>query len=101
MLYTFPDDNIKAYLQFFRTEFPRDSITPKMHIVECHVVPWLRQWHAGLGVMGEQGGESLHVQLNNIRRDLRGFSDDLAVLLNAVKSQWIQSCPATYAKHAK
>ncbi|XP_071490789.1 uncharacterized protein [Diadema antillarum] len=95
------EDNIKGFFTCFRTDFHGESTTPKLHIMEMHVVPWLRRWHAGLGVMGEQGGESVHVQLNTIMRDLRGFTNDLTILEHAVKAQWIQSSPHMYAKHAK
>ena len=49
--------------------------------------------------MGEQGGEAMHVHLNNIRADLRGFSDELKMHLNSVKAQWAYSNPLSYHKN--
>ena len=32
----------------------------KMHMLEEHVIPFLRKWYFPLGFVGEQGGESIH-----------------------------------------
>ena len=37
-------------------------------MLEDHVVPFLRQWRVGLGVMGEQGAESIHARFNTLQR---------------------------------
>ena len=31
-----------------------------MHFLEDHAVPWIKKWRTGFGVLGEQGGESIH-----------------------------------------
>ncbi|XP_030828702.1 uncharacterized protein LOC105439624 isoform X2 [Strongylocentrotus purpuratus] len=90
------ESNIKDYLHFFRTNFPTESVPPKMHLLEEHIVPWLRRWRATMGTMGEQGGESVHAQINNIKRDLRGYNNDLDLLLRSVRGQWLASNPQTY-----
>ncbi|XP_071509575.1 uncharacterized protein [Diadema antillarum] len=92
------ENDIKAYTTFFRANFPSESTPPKLHLLEEHVVPWLRKWGASPGMMGEQGGESVHAQLNNIERDLRGFSNDLDILLRSIKGQWLACNPVAYAK---
>ena len=83
------DESVKEYLSFFRTNFPSESITPKLHIVEDHIIPWFQLWGAGLGLMGEQGGEGMHSHLNNIRSNLRRFSltDELQLHLRSVEEQ--------------
>ena len=40
------------------------TITPKLHMLEEHVCPFLRQWHMGLGFYGEQGIEGIHSECN-------------------------------------
>ena len=35
------------------------TVIPKMHMPEKHVVDWLDEWQVGLGLMGEQGAESI------------------------------------------
>ena len=52
--------DIVSFLSFLRDNWPEVRITPKLHILEDHVASFLRQWHAGCGFYGEQGGESLH-----------------------------------------
>ena len=51
---------IEVFMAYYRTSFSdlSVSITPKLHMLEEHVVPWMKQWGFGLGFMGEQGGES-------------------------------------------
>ena len=47
---------------FFRENWPDVKITPKLHIVEKHVVDFIAKWEAALGYYGEEGAESLWVQ---------------------------------------
>lgn len=55
-------------MSFYRTTFPHASVTPKMHLLEDHMVVWLRKWKVGFGTMGEQGAESIHANFNGIER---------------------------------
>ncbi|XP_072176962.1 uncharacterized protein [Diadema setosum] len=95
------DGNIKAYMTFCRHTFPNETVTPKQHLLEEHVVPFLSQWKAPAGLLGEQGGEAVHSQLNNILDDLRGYHDALKRQLQCVKNQWVVSSPQTYNKFSK
>lgn len=63
------DENIKDFMSFYRATFPHASVIPKMHMMEEHMVPWLRKHHLGFGTMGEQGAESIHASFNGIERD--------------------------------
>ena len=55
-------------MSFYRQSFPEATVLPKMHMLEGHVIPWLRKWHVGFGMMGEQGAESIHKYFNNLGR---------------------------------
>ena len=55
-------------MKFFRSTWPNESITPKMHMLENHMGVFLSTWGVGLGLYGEQGGESIHAEFNNIGR---------------------------------
>lgn len=55
-------------MSFYRQNFPEATVLPKMHMLEEHVIPWLREWHVGFGLMGEQGAESIHKFFNNLGR---------------------------------
>ena len=59
----------------YRESFPRATVLPKMHMLEEHVVPWLRRWKVGFGIMGEQGAESIHAYFNNLARTYKGIPD--------------------------
>ena len=48
-LYIHTDTKIQKFMAFYRRNFPEASVLPKMHMLEAHVVPWLRQWGVGLG----------------------------------------------------
>lgn len=98
IVYLPTDKDIKDYMLFYRQNFPTESVTPKQHLLQFHVIPWFRDWGASLGMMGEQGGESVHCQLNNISRDLRGYNNDLKLNVQCVKNQWILSSPSNYNK---
>ena len=46
--------------------FPNESITPKLHLLEHHVVPFIKKWGYGIGLYGEQGIESVHQSFNKL-----------------------------------
>nr|XP_058961399.1 uncharacterized protein LOC131788329 [Pocillopora verrucosa] len=58
------EEDITNFLQFLREKFPDTTITPKLHMLEEHVCPFLRQWHMGLRFYGEQGIEGIHSEFN-------------------------------------
>ena len=57
---TISESYIKEFMSFHWTHFPAATVTPKMHMLEEHTVPFLRRWHIRFGFMGEQGAESIH-----------------------------------------
>ena len=56
------EESICQYMLFYRTHFRR--VLPKMHMLEDHVLPWIRRWGTGMALHGEQGGESIHAEFN-------------------------------------
>ncbi|XP_071944865.1 uncharacterized protein [Antedon mediterranea] len=88
--------NISSYLSFFRENF-EETEPPKMHLLEHHVCSWIAEWGLGLGFHGEQGGESMHAQLNTIMRDIRGTTDRVQILQSAMKSHWVKTSPRMLA----
>ncbi len=58
------------YWQFYdvyRDTFPNATITPKLHMLEDHTIPFLKKWGVGLGFLGERGAESIHARFNTLR----------------------------------
>ena len=52
---------------FLRSNWPLENISPKLHMLEDHMTPFLRRWHVGFGFYGEQGGESIHHQFKDMK----------------------------------
>ena len=42
-------------MECWRQNFPNETVIPKMHMMEDHLVPFLRKWKLGCGFYGEQG----------------------------------------------
>ena len=53
-------DNIKTFLSYYCSQFSSSTVTPKLHMLEELVVPWVQKWRVGIGLLGEQGAESIH-----------------------------------------
>eukprot|EP00731_Ephydatia_muelleri_P014578 Em0008g298a len=66
------EDSIGAFMAFYRKNFATHSVLPKMHFLEVHVVPYLKQWHMGFEFLGEQGVESIHHYFNDLERTYCG-----------------------------
>ena len=55
------------FMHYYRDVFPEASITPKLHILEDHMVTFLRNWRVGGNLLGEQGAESVHKVYNQLK----------------------------------
>lgn len=60
LLLIFTEVDIDKFLSLYRDSFPHATITPKLHMLEDHVIPFLTKWGVGLGFLGEHGAESIH-----------------------------------------
>ena len=71
------------------------SITPKLHMLKEHVVPWIKQWGLGfgLGFMGEQGGESIHAVFNTLHRTYSNIANHTQRLKYMMKEHHLQVSP--------
>ena len=94
----FADRRVQIFLAYLRQPSvisSNISITPKLHILEDHVVPWMREWQQGLGVMGEQGAESIHAQFNVLRRTYNNIKSNTERLKHMLKEHHLQVSPFT------
>ena len=71
------------------------NVTPKLHLLEDHIVLCIRRFGVGLGLLGEQGGEGLHHEMNIVLGKLMNIPNDLDRLKKAVENH----CVATLPKH--
>ena len=60
------ETNIGDFMEAYRLAEKR--VTPKLHILEEHIVPWIRKWGVGVGFHSEQGAESIHALFNSLLR---------------------------------
>lgn len=91
------EKKIKEFMKCYRESFPNATVLPKMHILEEHIVPWLRKWRVGFGLMGEQGAESIHAYFNSLGRTYRGIPDRVDRLKHTMKEHLLHVAPANIA----
>ncbi|KAL5500643.1 hypothetical protein EMCRGX_G012237 [Ephydatia muelleri] len=84
---------IPQFMENFRASFPDSSITPKMHLLEDHVIPWAKEWHVRFGLLGEQGAESIHARFNTLQRTYHSMPDKVQQLLAIMKEQLLFIAP--------
>lgn len=82
---------------YFTGTFPKATVLPKMHMLEEHVIPWLRQWHIGFGLMGEQGAESIHAYFNRLGRTYQSIPDRVTRLNRMMHEHLLHVAPANIA----
>ena len=80
-------------MEFYRTTFPTATVTPKLHMLEKHVVPWLKKWKVGFGLLGEQGAESIHAYFNSLGRTYAGIPDPLKKLKQMMVEHLLHIAP--------
>lgn len=64
-----------------------------MHMLEVHVLPWLRKFHVGFGLLGEQGIESIHAHFNYLGRIYRNIPEEVARLKNLMTEHLLHIAP--------
>ena len=84
-------------MAFYREEFPHATVTPKLHILEDHMVPWLQRWKVGFGLLDEQGAESIHAKFNTLKDNFRTIPDKLNRLQQLMKAHYLHIAPENIA----
>ncbi len=85
-------------MAFYRNSFPLASITPKLHLLEDHMVPFIRRFGVGFGFLGEQGVESIHARFNGIRRNYVNMRSPVQRLAAILTEHLTQVCPDNVVK---
>ena len=68
-----------------------------MHMLEEHVVPWLKKWHVGFGLLGEQGVESIHAHFNSLGRTFRSMPEEITRLRQLMREHLLHIAPENIA----
>ena len=76
---------IKHFLRVYRESFPNANITPKLHMLEDHLMEQLCRFKVGLGLLNEQGGELVHTEFNRAGRAVYGMRDELQKLMSIMR----------------
>ncbi len=87
------ESDIDKFLSYYRSSFPHATVTPKMHLIEDHVVDFIRLWRVGLGMLGEQGAESIHTRFNQLERTYASMRNGVERLQSMVTEHHRQVCP--------
>ena len=84
------ETNIESFMIFLWSKFPDIRISPKLHILEDHVVPFIRRYGVGSGFYGEQGGESIHKTINAMKHNysnIKNACERLKYIMRCYKSK--------------
>ena len=92
------ESDIDKFITLYKDFFPHATVTPKLHMLEDHVVPFLKKWRVGFGFLGEQGAESIHSRFNSIRRNYENMPNPVRRLKAILNSHLIQVCPENIQK---
>ena len=84
-------------MAFYQESFPTATVIPKMHTLEEHVVPWLKEWYIGFGMMGGQGAESIHAYFNRLGKMFDVMPDWVQRLKHKMKEHLLHVAPANIA----
>lgn len=87
------ESNIKDFMAEYRKLESNASITPKLHILECHTIPWIRRWKAGVGFHSEQGAESIHTTFNSLLKTYANVRNRCHKMLGIMKEHYLQNAP--------
>ena len=89
--------NIDAFLSYYRRTFSEATVLPKQHMLEDHVIPWLKEWRVGFGCMGEQGAESIHSSFNTVERAYASTANRVERLQGVLRHHHLQVNPDNVA----
>ena len=81
-------------MAYYRKVFPSASVTVKLHLLEEHIVPFLKQWPGvGFGLMGEQGAESIHKEFNMLMHRFINIPDPTERMRCILREHHLQCSP--------
>ncbi len=69
------------------------TITPKLHLMEDHIMPWVQRRKLGMGFHSEQGAESIHAIFNSLKRTYSGIRNPVDRLRYMLKENCLQNAP--------
>ena len=92
------EGDIINFMAYLRLQFPQIQISPKLHMLEDHVNPFLQKWGAPCGFYGEQGGESIHKTINSMKHNYRNVRNNVERLTYVMRNHLAATNPNADAK---
>ena len=86
-----------TFMETYRTSLPDESVFPKLHYLEEHLVPFTKKWKVGPGILGEHGGESVHSLFNQLAARFASMPARLSRVEAMMRHHLVQANPATKA----
>ena len=80
-------------MDFYRSNWPGETVTPKLHMLEDHAVSFLKQWGSSFGIYGEQGAESIHAVFNTMKINYRSMRQPQERLKAMLKEHYLNVHP--------
>jgi len=77
----------------FHEHFPRESITPKLHLLAVDI-PRFAHTHHTVGLYSEQAIESMHAEANRLLRDYSGVGENMKKHQLVFQALYRKHCPA-------
>ena len=95
LLYPFflTEISLVNFMNYYRKEFSDASVTPKMHMMENHLIPQVQKWKFAMGFLGEQGAESIHASFNSIERSYVSIPNKVDRLLRVMQEHLLRIDP--------
>lgn len=72
-------------MMYLHVHWPDVNISPKLHMLEDHVMEFICRWRVGFGFYGEQGGESIHHEFKHMKNrysNIRNSTDRLKYMMD-------------------
>ena len=66
-------------------------------MLEEHIIPWLKKWHIGFGMMGEQGAESIHKYFNTLAHRFNSTPNSVDRLKLMLEAHLLHIAPVNVA----
>ena len=84
-------------MAFYWHEFSNATVTPKLHMLEDHMVPWMQRWKVWFGLLDEQGAESIHAKFNTLKFMYCTILDRPKQLKQLMVEHYLHICPDNIA----
>jgi hypothetical protein len=85
-------EKCRAFGSKFHEYFPRESITPKLHLLAVDI-PRFARTYGTVGLYSEQAVESMHAETNQLLRDYAGVGDNMRKHQLVFQALYRKHCP--------